>query len=421
MSDTPSVLIVTDVYPPGCGGSGWSTDALVRTLADRGHRVEVVELDAARDGVSRRRYDGVDVETLGLRRARANPVRRLGAREYSFAAVRGHVARRLGEDPGIAVVHAQHLHSGPGALDAARAAGRAAVLNLRDHWPVCLHGVSWWGGRDCAGCTRANLVGCMGYHWGMPAPVAALWIPWARRRLAARARDVHLAHRLVAPSESLRGRLEARIGPLPVEVIPNIVDPERSRRLADAADREHDALVSGPYLLAAGKLNEGKGFDALIEWLGRCEHRLPLVLAGTGPLRRRLEARARDLDLELRSIDWLDAPELLRLMRGAAAVALPSRIEEALARTLLEAMSVGTPVVSWPVASSRELIDTGETGWVVSGVDELDAALAALADPSRRRRMGEAALARVAELFAPRAVYPRVASVYGAALAAAGR
>lgn len=415
----PAILVTTDVYPPGCGGSGWSTDALVRTLRDRDHRVEVVELDARRFGTTRRVYDGVEIETLGLRRWRRDPTRRLGAREYSFAPVRRHVAARLRDDPEIAVVHAQHLHSGPGALAAARAAGRAAVLNLRDHWPACLHGVAWWGGADCPGCTRANLIGCMGYHWGMAPPLAAAAVVWARRRLAARARDVRLAHRLVAPSESLRRRLEDRIGPLSVDVVPNIVDAARTAQLAEAGDTERAGGLPERYLLAAGKLNEGKGFDLLVEWLGRCENRLPLVLAGAGPLREPLRARAQALGVELRTVGWIDAPELLRLMRTATAVVLPSRVEEALARTLLEALSMGTPVVSWPLESSREVIDEGRDGWVVASAVELDAALATLDEPGVRERMGGAARDKVAARFAPDVVYPQVARVYEAALAEA--
>ena len=31
------VLLVTDVFPPGSGGSGWSTYYLGKALAERGH------------------------------------------------------------------------------------------------------------------------------------------------------------------------------------------------------------------------------------------------------------------------------------------------------------------------------------------------------------------------------------------------
>ena len=45
MSAPLRVLIVTDAFPPVCGGSGWSTFELARGLVARGHHVEVVKTD----------------------------------------------------------------------------------------------------------------------------------------------------------------------------------------------------------------------------------------------------------------------------------------------------------------------------------------------------------------------------------------
>ena len=49
MSAPLRVLIVTDAFPPVCGGSGWSTLELARGLVARGHHVEVVKVDTAAD------------------------------------------------------------------------------------------------------------------------------------------------------------------------------------------------------------------------------------------------------------------------------------------------------------------------------------------------------------------------------------
>ncbi len=103
-------------------------------------------------------------------------------------------------------------------------------------------------------------------------------------------------------------------------------------------------------------------------------------------------------------------------MRGAEALLLPSRVEEALARTLLEALSVGTPAISWPVASSREVIDPGENGWIVDSIEGLRSALVTLADPARRAAMGAAARESAERRFSPAVVYPRLRELYGEAL-----
>ena len=107
------VLLVTDVYPPGCGGSGWSAHALARTLVDRGHPVEVVGIDPTADGSAQRIFDGIRVVEVGVRAARRNPLRRLGQRDYAYEPLFDHLDRRLRDDPLLRIVHAQHLHSGP--------------------------------------------------------------------------------------------------------------------------------------------------------------------------------------------------------------------------------------------------------------------------------------------------------------------
>ena len=49
MSAPLRVLLVTDAFPPVCGGSGWSTWELARGLVARGHHVEVVKIELGTD------------------------------------------------------------------------------------------------------------------------------------------------------------------------------------------------------------------------------------------------------------------------------------------------------------------------------------------------------------------------------------
>ena len=53
MSTALRVLLVTDAFPPVCGGSGWSTFELARGLTMRGHHVEVVKVDVGSGSLPR--------------------------------------------------------------------------------------------------------------------------------------------------------------------------------------------------------------------------------------------------------------------------------------------------------------------------------------------------------------------------------
>jgi len=80
---------------------------------------------------------------------------------------------------------------------------------------------------------------------------------------------------------------------------------------------------------------------------------------------------------------------------------VPSIIPEACPRTIIEAMAVGTPVISTPLGGSKELV-TPETGILVPPEDAsaIADAIATLAtDQKRLRAMGEASRNRAEQLF----------------------
>src|SRR3954452_21844547 len=117
-AQTLKVTLVTDVFPPGSGGSGWSTFYLGKALKERGHAVAVIRprFDEPVARAARRvvEYRGLMVEeilvaksprwaaSLGLGKPLSDTLARraLGARAY--AAVRA---------SGTGILHGQHALS----------------------------------------------------------------------------------------------------------------------------------------------------------------------------------------------------------------------------------------------------------------------------------------------------------------------
>lgn len=409
-----AVWLVTDVYPPGCGGSGWSAHALAQTLAARRHAVEVITLDPGSTGVSQRLFEGIRVSTLGVAAARRNPVRRLGGSDYAHAALEEYLSARLADDTDVRVLHAQHLHSGPPTVAAATRAGRASVQTLRDYWPVCLHGTSWWNGRECPGCDTANLIGCMGEYWGWPSPLARLMVGWARRRLAARRRGVEAADRVIAVSDWVRRRIEREVPGARYEVLPNIVDADAAQAAAQAAPAT-ELPWDEPYLVAAGKLAPTKGFSGMLDALAAAGCRLPVVIAGTGDRRAELEQRASALGIRLLLPGWIAHDALLRLIDEAHAFLLPGAWNEPMSRLLLEALALGTPVIAWNSGGNPEHLTDGVDALVIDDADGLRGALAQLGEPQRARAIGAAGAVLARRVFSPPALYPRIIDIYRAA------
>lgn len=92
-------------------------------------------------------------------------------------------------------------------------------------------------------------------------------------------------------------------------------------------------------------------------------------------------------------IYWLDyRDDVVELMTASDAIVLPSYYREGVPRALLEAMSMGRPIITTDSPGCREVIRDGVNGYIVQprDVDSLaDAMLRMAEDPKRRQSFGE--------------------------------
>ena len=131
-----------------------------------------------------------------------------------------------------------------------------------------------------------------------------------------------------------------------------------------------DARADGPpCVLFAGRVVEAKGIRDAIEAWRRSGSELPFVVAGTGPLRREVEADGVEV------LGWLDRRRLSAAYRRAAVLVMPSRWQEPFGIVGLEALTLGTPVAAWDSGGVREWHPGGELLVPWGDVDGLAAAL----------------------------------------------
>jgi len=111
-----------------------------------------------------------------------------------------------------------------------------------------------------------------------------------------------------------------------------------------------EAAADGPAcVLFVGRLVEAKGVREAVKAWRRSGVNLPLVLAGTGPLRAELEAQAaaEKEGPALEVLGWVERSRLSALYQRARAVLFPSRWQEPFGIVGIEALSFGVPVVAW--------------------------------------------------------------------------
>jgi glycosyltransferase involved in cell wall biosynthesis len=164
----------------------------------------------------------------------------------------------------------------------------------------------------------------------------------------------------------------------------------------------HRAGLEERVIASAGTLDGRKGFDRLIRAWALIAAQHPdwrLDIFGDGPERDALARLAADLgvaaSVRLRGHTSRLTEELAR----TSLFVMTSR-REGFPMVLLEAMSVGVPVIAYDCPTGpRDVVDDGVDGYVVADghAAELAAAMAALIrDPGRRRAFGAAAVRKAA-------------------------
>jgi glycosyltransferase involved in cell wall biosynthesis len=348
------VVFLTGIWPPDIGGPATHGPDFAAFLRDRGHEVRVVTM-GDHDPTER----PVPVESVS--RGRPFIVR------YPQVAVAGfRLARRAD------VVYATATYA---AAAAASAAARRPLVAKLVSDPAY---------------ERARRYGLFsGSLEAFQSDSSARVLPLKRLRTA----SLRRARRLVVPSRYLaeiaaewgldRSRIEVLTNPAPPPI-----------------DVEPMPLEPGTFVFV-GRLTEQKALPVALAAIAEVDG-ARLALVGDGPERASLERRVSELGLgeRVKFLGSLSRDEALRYLAGARAALLSSAWEN-LPHAAVEALAVGTPVVSTSVGGVPEVVHDGENGLLVppNDVAALAAALRAmLTDDDLRSRLAAGAKPSVAAI-----------------------
>jgi glycosyltransferase involved in cell wall biosynthesis len=277
-----------------------------------------------------------------------------------------------------------HIHNvvNPEALE--WAAGRGAVMTVQDHRSFCPgRGKLTLAGAPCREPMSAALCeSCFddGAYFHRILAVTEARLAAVRRMRAITVLSHYMKRELVAVGVDADR----------VHVIPPFV-----HGLDPSAEPD-----GPPCVLFAGRVVTAKGAADAVEAWRRSGVSLPLVVAGTGADRARIEADGVDV------LGWVPHDRLSSLYARARAVIVSSRWQEPFGIVGIEAQSMGVPVVAW---------DTGGAGeWQGGGAPipwgDIDGLAAALRDAVGARASPPAGFERDALMERLRGVYRSVAA-----------
>lgn len=255
------------------------------------------------------------------------------------------------EQPDLAHFHNTFPLISPSAFAACRAHGVPVVLTIHNYRLVCANAFLMRQGEICEKCLGGNLLPALWYRCyrnSLPATMAQVWSQASNRWRGSYHRDVdcYIALTQFAADKLIAGGLPAQRFVIKPNFLPGDVEPGNG---------------DGGYVVFVGRLSEEKGVLTLLsawEQLGN----YPLRLVGDGPLRGALEAIASERRLPVTFLGTQAKADVIRIIKDAALLVLPSEWYEGFPMVIIEAFACGTPVVASRIGGVPAIVRDGFNG-----------------------------------------------------------
>jgi len=361
------ILITSPVFPPDLGGPAVYVPSFARFLQERGHTVKVVAF------CSERAPQGQPFPVVAIPRGPL-PLRYLKA----FFAV-----LREARDVDVVYVneHLALLHVLAGKLRRKPVMIRIMVDGA---WEIA-HRKGWCGDDDIVTFQSKRY----GFEVRLTRALQRRWWSWSAHIIACSEflRQILVRHHGVAP-DKVQTVMNAYHGP----------DPATLTATQAAARAELGLAPERRYVLTICRLMVWKRVDGIIEALRELPADVDLLVAGDGDMEqpwRELAAR-QGLAARVTFLGNVPHAKIPLYIRAADVFVLNSRYE-GLSHTLLEVLTLGTPIVASNVCGNPEVVEHGVNGFLVDPFDTQALATqirTLLDDPALARRFVAAGLAR---------------------------
>lgn len=300
-----------------------------------------------------------------------------------------------------------HVHNffpllSPSIYAACNERGVPVVQTLHNYRTVCSNGMLLRNDHPCELCVTGSPYQGVRHRCYRGSAIASL--PLAHMIASHRAAGTwqRRVDRFIALTEFARSRFLAAGFPAEKVVAkPNFV--------ADPGEPELPAGTA-PHILFVGRLAAEKGIATLLRaWEGLD---IPLLVAGDGVMRAAVEASPSP---HVKALGWRSGAEVAAEMGRCRFMVMPSEWYEGFPMTLVEAFSLGRPVLVSKLGSMAEVIEDGVTGLHVAPGDPADLAAKvrwAYDHPDAIAAMGRNARAVYEQRYTAERNYAQLMAIY---------
>ncbi len=326
------ILLVHNHYRSGTpGGEDLVFEQERQLLVDAGH--EVVTYTRSNDEMNEGNPLDAARVALGLHRSRR-----------TRTALRTLLRQTR---PDVAHFHNTFPLISASGYEACRDAAVPVVQSLHNYRPVCLAATHFRAGQVCDECSSGHpWAGWRHRCYRGSAVASGLMAASLYRNWRGGVFSELIDHVFVASEFARQRLLNAGLPPSRVTRKPNFVPSAVSSAVTHRAG-----------FVFVGRLSEEKGFDvALNAWQALSP--IELTVIGDGPLRAIFEHRAQERNLSIRFTGMLSRAETIARVASAEGLVFTSGCYEmGIPLSILEAWSVGTPVVTSRIGAMADLAD----------------------------------------------------------------
>ncbi|MFC4597459.1 WecB/TagA/CpsF family glycosyltransferase [Cohnella hongkongensis] len=256
-----------------------------------------------------------------------------------------------------------HFHNtfpliSPSACYAAKKMGIPVVQTLHNYRLLCPGGAFFRQGEICEKCVERSLGYSLVhrcYRDSLVQTAAVALMLQVNRML--RTWDRKVDRYIVLTEFAKRKFVDSGLPEHKIVVKPNFVQSET------------DEAPKKAFFLYVGRLSREKGVDRLIESWKALDPSNRLIVIGDGPDGPSLRSRAEHCP-HILFLGSRDSDVVMQYMREARFLIVPSVCYEGFPMTVVEAYSVGTPVIGNAVGSLEEIVEDGVTGYHYQAEDE---------------------------------------------------
>jgi glycosyltransferase involved in cell wall biosynthesis len=401
------LLVNKYLYPKG--GAEKSTLLTGELLRDKGHEVIYWGMSHPKNPEYQTASyftDGIDYSNTGGLRRQIEIAHKL---LYSFEAKDKIEKLIKAEKPDIVHLNNFAHEISPSILDVFKKYGIPMVMTLRDSKLVCPTYLMLSKGKPCEKCRNGNYYWCLFRKCTKDSYVKSLL----------NVLEMYLHHKIlhiydkiaifISPSLFLKDKVTYMGLKGELIQLPNFIDSN---------DYDPSYSWDGNNIVYLGRLSQEKGVFTLIEAVEGLDVQLNII--GDGPQRGELEDKVKEKGMKnVHFLGFKNGEGLYDLIRKSMFVIVPSEVNENYSRAIVEAFTLGKPVIASRIGGNPELAKDNETGMLFTLGDKDDLRekiLELLSEPDSIVSMGRNARKFIERELNPDRHYEKLMKIYNKAI-----